>query len=98
MFSENLDPVLPTVRAEPDRLVFQIVGGADKTHRATLRPHQDRVSRRACALRSHPAQHRAVTDAGRAKDDVLSVRQIVGEKDAPEIGRASCRERVSLTV
>ena len=77
--------MLAIVGAQPDRLVLQIVRGANEPDRLALRAHQDRMRDRACALRFHAAQERAVADSGRAEDNVLPVRQIVGEEDAAEI-------------
>ena len=50
-------------------------------------------------MRADAAQHRAVADPGRAKDNVLPVRQIVREKDAVQIGLVPGRnERLAFLV
>ena len=77
--------MLAIVGAQPDRLVLEIVRSADEAHGLALRPHQDRIRDRVGSLRFHASQERAVADAGRAKDDVLSIREVVGEEDASEI-------------
>src|ERR1700755_1122587 len=60
--------------------------GSNKTHGFALRSHEDRV--RDCsdpAASSDTLKKRAVADPGRAKNDVLAVRQIVCRIYAVEI-------------
>src|SRR5438105_11585297 len=53
------------------------MAGSDKTDGAAFRSHQDGVGDGGCALGSDAAQERAIANAGGAKDNVLSVGQII---------------------
>src|SRR6266536_1970508 len=79
------DQMLALIGAEANRFVLQIVHGANQADSFALRPHQNRMGDGSCAFGFYAAQKRAVANPSRAKDDVFSVRQIIGEKDALEI-------------
>src|SRR5258705_13069622 len=71
--------VLAIIRPKPNRLNLQVVPGSNKTYGFALRSHEDRVGDcRDAAARPHSGKKRAVTDAGRAENDVLAVGEIVG--------------------
>ena len=38
---QSLDPMFAIIRAEPNRLVLQIVRSPNESHRSALGPHQD---------------------------------------------------------
>ena len=73
----ELDKMFSIIRSEPDRLVVQIVKGADQANGFALGPHQNRTGDRSGALRFHPAQQGAVTDPGRAENNVFALGEIV---------------------
>ena len=78
-----LDPMLAIIGAQSDGFLLQIVRGADEANRLALRPHQNGMrNRRARPFGFNAAQKRAVADAGRAKNDVLAVGEIIRRKDA----------------
>jgi hypothetical protein len=71
--------VFAIIRPKPDRLYLQVVPGSNKAYGFALRSHQDRVGDcRHAATRSHTGEKRAVTDAGRAENDVLAMGEVVG--------------------
>ena len=70
------------VGAEPNGLVLQIMGSANETHGLALRSHEDRVCDCVRTLGYYSTQKRAVANPGGAKDDVFSVRQIIGKENA----------------
>src|SRR4029077_4015143 len=71
--------VFAIIRPKPNRLYLQVVPGSNKTYGFALRSHEDRVGDcRDPAARPHTRKKRAVTDAGRAENDVLPMGEIVG--------------------
>src|SRR4051794_948355 len=77
----KLNPMLALIGAQPDRFLLQIMLRANQANGPAFRSHQYRVRfRNSRRPRFYSAQQRAVTDAGRAKDDVLAVGQIVGRE------------------
>ena len=77
--------MLAIIGAQPDRLVLEIVRRAYETHGLAFRAHQDRVGDCVRPLRLYTAEERTVANPGCAKDNVISVRKVVGEKDAIKI-------------
>ena len=64
---------------EPDRFCLQIMSRPDEAHGLALGSHEDRMGNgRDTAVSTHPAQERAVADAGCAEKNVLAVREVIG--------------------
>ena len=57
----------------------------DVTKRVRLGPHEDRGSHSPMLLHADAAKHGAVANAGRAEDDVSTLREIVRIQDAVEV-------------
>src|SRR5437763_13920245 len=78
--------VFTIIRPKPDRLYLQVMPGSNKTYGFAFGSHEDRVGDcRDAAARPHAGEKRAVADAGRAENDVLTIRQIVRRIYAIEI-------------
>ena len=78
-FPVSSNQVLAIIGAEPDRFCLQIVPRPNETHGLALGTHEDRMGNgRDAAVSTHPAQERAVADAGCAEKNVLAVREVIG--------------------
>src|SRR5205823_14888722 len=77
--------MFPIIRAKPDGLCLQIVGGADEAHRPALRAHQNGLRGGRGTLPFDAAQKRAVADSSCTKNDVFAVSQIVRRENAAQI-------------